>query len=86
MAGDAARMTPNFVYDILVANSEGKMPLGRRRRRSDNNKINLKKMDASARPKDSYTVLYRVQGLRSCERDKETYGSVERGAVDFLTS
>jgi hypothetical protein len=43
-------------------------------------------MDASARPKDSDTVHDKVQGLGSCERDKETYGSVERGAVDFLTS
>ena len=43
-------------------------------------------MDANARPKGSDTVHDRVQGLGSCERDKETYGSIERGAVHFLTS
>jgi hypothetical protein len=68
MAGDAARMTPNFY--ILVAKSEGKIPLGRRRRRSDDNKINLKEMDESVRPKDSDTMHDRVQGLAGVLRTR----------------
>ena len=43
-------------------------------------------MDGSVRPTDSDTERDRVKGLGSCERDKETYGSAVRGAVDFLTS
>jgi hypothetical protein len=37
-------------------------------------------------PKDSDTIHDRVQRLRSCEHDQETYGSADRDAVDFLTS
>ena len=59
------------------------MPLGRRRRRSDDNKINHEDMDASGRPKDRDTVHDRVQGLGYCERDKETWFCRE-GCSGFL--